>query len=527
MLLDTGQEGHELIVSLLTRCCAARDEKVALPELNAEEWSELHAIVGERCSASLDIRLRHGQGESYYPGAPPAVVAFPKCEQEVVALVGWCRRWQRPVVPFGAGTSLEGQVAAPAHALCMDLSQMNQILAVHSADLDCRVQAGVRRETLNAYLRDTGLFFPVDPGADATIGGMVATRASGTNAVRYGTMRENVLGLRVVTASGQVAELGCRARKSAAGYDLVHIFVGSEGTLGIVTEVTLRLHGRPAASAVAVAAFETLAGAVETVVAVVQSGIPVARLELLDELQMEAIARYSHVDLPIGPTLFLEFHGSPAALQEEVELVVAMAREQGATAMRWEHDEQAQRQLWHARHQAFYAALALRPGCKGWSTDVAVPISALTTCILETKADLASSGLMAPLVSHAGEGNFHLLLLVVPDDAEEMRRAKALHDRLIRRALDLGGTCTGEHGVGLGKRAYMAWEHGDVGLGLMRTIKQALDPDDLFNPGKIVMPDNPGENKAMPGLQQRSACSEEAMPSPDLTRRHEHHETIR
>ncbi len=310
-------------------------------------------------------------------------------------------------------------------------------------------------------------------------------------------MRDNVLGLRVVMADGQVVELGCRARKSAAGYDLVRLMVGSEGTLGIITEVTLRLYGRPAATAVAVATFATLAAAVETVVAVVQSGVAAARIELLDELQMAAIARYSHVDLPIGPTLFLEFHGMPAALQEEVALVGGIAREQGAIQVRLEHAEQAQRQLWRARHQAFYAALALRPGCKGWSTDVAVPISALTACILETKADLAASGLMGPLVGHAGEGNFHLLLLVSPEDTEEMHRAKTLHERLIRRALEQGGTCTGEHGVGLGKQAYMAWEHGAAGIGLMSAIKQALDPHNLFNPGKIIA-HHPPDKPALP-----------------------------
>ena len=486
MLLDARQLRHTIDCKP-NDSPLAKEGKMALPELNPDEWNELRAIVDGQCSSATDVRMRHGQGESYYPGAPPAVVAFPRCEQEVVELVRWCQRWQRPVVPFGAGTSLEGQLAAPAHGLCVDLSRMDQVLAVHEADLDCRVQAGVRRETLNAYLRDTGLFFPVDPGADATIGGMAATRASGTNAVRYGTMRENVLGLRVVLADGQVAELGCRARKSAAGYDLVRLFVGSEGTLGIITEVTLRLYGRPAATAVAVAAFATLAGAVETVVAVVQSGVAVARIELLDELQMEAIVRHSQVDLPIAPTLFLEFHGMPAALKEEVALVGALARDHGAFEMRWEHEEQAQRHLWRARHQAFYAALALRPGCKGWSTDVAVPISALTACILETKADLATSGLVAPLVGHAGEGNFHLLLLVSPEATEEMRRAKALHERLIRRALAMGGTCTGEHGVGLGKRDYMPWEHGEAGVALMRSIKQALDPANLFNPDKVVM----------------------------------------
>ncbi|HMB78243.1 MAG TPA: FAD-linked oxidase C-terminal domain-containing protein, partial [Kiloniellaceae bacterium] len=392
-----------------------------------------------------------------------------------------------PVIPFGTGTSLEGQVMALKGGVCVDLSGMNEILEVHPEDLNCRVQAGVTRKQLNHHLRDSGLFFPIDPGADASLGGMASTSASGTNAVRYGTMRENVIDLTVVLADGRVIRTGGRARKSAAGYDLTRLFVGAEGTLGVVTEVCLRLYGIPEAISAAVCSFDSLEGAVDTVIATIQSGVPVARIELLDDVQMDAVNRYSNLDYPVMSTLFFEFHGSTASVAEQAETVGQIAGEYGGGNFRWTAHAEDRNQLWQARHDAYYAALALRPGSKGWPTDVCVPISRLSDCILETKRDIEAAGLLAPLVGHAGDGNFHLVFVIDPDDAEEMAKVEAVNDAMVMRALAMGGTCTGEHGIGTGKMKFLEAERGEA-VSVMRQIKQALDPNQIFNPGKIFRP---------------------------------------
>ena len=457
----------------------ALEHRDAAPALDA-----LRQLLGDRLSTAAAVREHHGKDVSYHEGAAPDAVAFAASNEEVAEIVRICAGHKVPVVPFGTGTSLEGHIAALAGGVCLDLSQMNEILEVNAADLDCRVQAGVTRKQLNEYLRDQGLMFPIDPGADASLGGMTATRASGTNAVRYGTMRENVLGLTVVTADGRVVKTGGRARKSSAGYDLTRLFVGSEGTLGVITEVQLRLHGIPETIASAVCSFETLAGAVDSVIATIQMGIPVARIELLDEVQMAASNRYSDLDYPEQPTLFFEFHGSEASAKEQAESVAAIAEENGGGAFRWATLAEERNKLWQARHDAYYAALALRPGAGGWATDVCVPISRLAECIAETRRDIDESGLTAPIVGHVGDGNFHLIYLLDKDDPEEIKRAEAHNDRMVMRALALGGTCTGEHGIGYGKMEFLKAEQGEA-VALMRSVKQALDPDNIMNPGKI------------------------------------------
>ena len=447
---------------------------------------ELQKLLGERLSMSNSVREQHGRDESFHASAPPEAVAFVECNEEVAEIVRICVQYQKPIIPFGTGTSLEGHVAALHGGVCLDVSGMNQVLEVNENDLDCRVQAGVTRKQLNQHLRNSGLFFPIDPGADASLGGMTATRASGTNAVRYGTMRENVLGLTVVTADGRIIRTGTRARKSSAGYDLTRLFVGSEGTLGIITEIQLRLYGVPEAISAAVCSFETMEGAVNTTISTIQMGIPVARIELLDEVQVDAINRYADFDYALKPTLFFEFHGTEAWVQEQAEMVKEISTEEGGSDFQWSTREQEKQKLWEARHNAYYAALAMRPGSKGWPTDVCVPISRLADCILETRRDIEESGLVVPLVGHVGDGNFHLLFLIDPEnEEEELKRYQPLNDRLVERALRMGGTCTGEHGIGSGKIKYMEAEHGDS-LDLMRQIKQAFDPDNLMNPGKML-----------------------------------------
>ena len=447
---------------------------------------ELQKLLGERLSMSNSVREQHGRDESFHASAPPEAVAFVECNDEVSEIVRICVQHQKPIIPFGTGTSLEGHVAALQGGVCLDVSGMNQVLEVNENDLDCRVQAGVTRKQLNQHLRNSGLFFPIDPGADASLGGMTATRASGTNAVRYGTMRENVLGLTVVTADGRIIRTGTRARKSSAGYDLTRLFVGSEGTLGIITEVQLRLYGVPEAISAAVCSFETMEGAVNTTISTIQMGIPVARIELLDEVQVDAINRYADFDYALKPTLFFEFHGTEAWVQEQAEMVKEISTEEGGSDFQWSTREQEKQKLWEARHNAYYASLALRPGSKGWATDVCVPISRLADCILETRRDIEESGQIVPLVGHVGDGNFHLLFLIDPEnEEEELKQYQPLNDRLVERALRMGGTCTGEHGIGSGKIKYMEAEHGDS-LDLMRQIKQAFDPDNLMNPGKML-----------------------------------------
>jgi D-lactate dehydrogenase (cytochrome) len=447
---------------------------------------ELQKLLGERLSMSNSVREQHGRDESFHASAPPEAVAFVECNEEVAEIVRICVQHQKPIIPFGTGTSLEGHVAALQGGVCLDVSGMNQVLEVNENDLDCRVQAGVTRKQLNQHLRNSGLFFPIDPGADASLGGMTATRASGTNAVRYGTMRENVLGLTVVTADGRKIRTGTRARKSSAGYDLTRLFVGSEGTLGIITEIQLRLYGVPEAISAAVCSFETMEGAVNTTISTIQMGIPVARIELLDEVQVDAINCYADFDYALKPTLFFEFHGTEAWVQEQAEMVKEISTEEGGSDFQWSTREQEKQKLWEGRHNAYYAALAMRPGSKGWPTDVCVPISRLADCILETRCDIEESGLVVPLVGHVGDGNFHLLFLIDPEnEEEELKLYQPLNDRLVERALRMGGTCTGEHGIGSGKIKYMEAEHGDS-LDLMRQIKQAFDPDNLMNPGKML-----------------------------------------
>ncbi len=447
----------------------------------------LQGLLGERLSTAAAVRERHGKDESYHPAKAPDAVAFAESSEEVAAIVRACAAAGRPIIPFGTGTSLEGQVAALHGGICIDVSALDRVLEVNAEDLDCRVQAGVTRKQLNQHLRDSGLFFPIDPGADASIGGMTATRASGTNAVRYGTMREAVMGLTVVLADGRVIRTGGRARKSAAGYDLTRLFVGSEGTLGVITEVQLRLHGIPEATSVAVCPFDDLEGAVNTAILTIQSGIPVARIELLDEVQMDAVNRYSKRNEAVKPTLFFEFHGTDAWVREQAERVGALSAELGGGDFRWASLQEERNALWQARHDAYYAALALRPGAQGWPTDVCVPISRLADCLLETKKDIEESGLLAPVVGHVGDGNFHLVYVIDPDDAEEMARAEAHNERMVMRALAMGGTCTGEHGIGYGKMKFLQAEQGEA-VAVMRQIKQALDPDNLMNPGKVIAP---------------------------------------
>ncbi|MAL77574.1 MAG: FAD-binding oxidoreductase [Sneathiella sp.] len=454
------------------------------PEMD-QVIGKLTKLLGERCSTAQAVREQHGKDESWHITEAPDVVCFARSTEEVSEIVKICATHKVPVIPFGAGTSLEGHVNAVAGGVSIDLNEMNAILRVSPEDLDCTVQPGVRRKQLNEYLRDTGLFFPIDPGADASIGGMTSTRASGTNAVRYGTMRENILSLKVVLPDGRVISTGHRAKKSAAGYDLTKLYIGSEGTLGVITEITLRLYGIPEATSAATVCFADIEGAVQTVIQTIQSGIPVARIELLDDVQVDAVNRYSKLDLPVQPTLFLEFHGSEASVREQAEQVRAISAEFGAGDFQWTTQAEERTKLWQARHDAAYAAVALRPGGQLWATDVCVPISRLADCIRETKKDLEGSFLVAPLVGHVGDGNFHLAFVIMKDDPKEMAEAERINARLIQRALSMDGTCTGEHGIGLGKMKYMHLEHGEA-VDVMATLKQALDPDNIMNPGKIV-----------------------------------------
>ncbi|TXL71507.1 FAD-binding protein [Vineibacter terrae] len=454
-----------------------------------ETIAELKAIFGDRLSTAAAVREQHGKDISYHEAHLPDAVVFAESTAEVQKVVQICARYRTPIIAFGTGTSLEGHISAPQGGISVDVSRMNQVLQVNEADLDVVVQPGVTRKQLNEYIRATGLFFPIDPGADASIGGMTSTRASGTNAVRYGTMRENVLALQVVTADGRIMRLGRRARKSAAGYDLVKLFVGSEGTLGIITEITLRLYGIPEAMAAATCAFESLEGAVNTVIQTIQSGVPIARIELLDDIQVDSVNRYSKMSLPVKNTLFLEFHGTEASVKEQAEMVQAIASDNGGGSFAFTTQAEERTRMWQARHDAAWANKALKAGWGMWATDVCVPISRLAECILATKNDIVALDLVAPIVGHVGDGNFHLTIMVDPDDPTCLKRADALNDRMVARALELGGTCTGEHGVGLGKIKYLYAEHGES-VSLMRAVKRAIDPDNIMNPGKIFGPLN-------------------------------------
>lgn len=453
--------------------------------------AELRALLGERVSTSAAVREHHGKDESYFPYAPPDAVVFPHSTEEVRDVVSICRRHQVPMIPYGVGTSLEGHILAVKGGVSIDLSQMNQVLTVHEEDLDAVVQAGVTRKQLNEYIKHTGLFFPIDPGADATIGGMAATRASGTNAVRYGTMRENVLSLKVVLADGRVIQTSRRAKKSAAGYDLTRLFIGSEGTLGIITEVTVRLYPVQEAMSAAVCAFETIEGCTRTVIQTIQAGIPIARCEIVCDKTIEAINRYKKTDYRVLPTLFFEFHGSQSSVVEQAETVQEIAREHGGQDFLWATKAEERSALWDARHNAYFACLQLRPGSRAVSTDVCVPISRLAECVRETMEDVKAYIAPVPLLGHVGDGNFHLMFLVDPAKPEETELAKQFNKRLVERALRMEGTCTGEHGIGLGKQASLQTELGEDVIAVMRGIKTLFDPGNLMNPGKVVPFDAP------------------------------------
>jgi D-lactate dehydrogenase (cytochrome) len=431
------------------------------------------------------IREQHGTDESWHIPAPPDAVVYPASTEEVASVVRICAENRVPVIAFGAGTSLEGHVAATRGGISLDTSRLNRVREVNLEDLDCLVEAGVHRIALNERLRREGVFFPVDPGADATIGGMASTRASGTNTVRYGTMRENVLGLTVVLADGKVIRTGGRARKSSAGYDLTRLFVGAEGTLGVITEIRLRIYPLPDVIAAAVCGFPSVTEAVEACIECIQLGIPVARIELLNQVQMAACNRRSDLGLPERPTLFIELHGGEAAVKEAAEAVEIVTKSHGGASFEWTTDPKVRDRLWTARHQAYYAALALRPGARALTTDVCVPISRLAECIVETERDLEREGTPSPIVGHVGDGNFHVVYLFDPLDVAELSKARGFHERLVHRALAMGGTCTGEHGIGYGKVAFLREEHGDA-VDTMVAIKAALDPYGIMNPGKII-----------------------------------------
>ncbi|MBP8145483.1 FAD-binding oxidoreductase [Pseudorhodoferax sp.] len=451
--------------------------------LTEAQRQDLQQRFGERLSLSASVREAHGRDESFYPPAPPDAVLMAETEAEVLAAVAWCHRERVPLIPFGAGTSLEGHVLAVHGGLCLDLTRMDAILRIDAADLTVTVQPGVTREQLNAQLRDQGLFFPIDPGANATLGGMAGTRASGTNAVRYGTMRENVLMLRAVLPPGQVLRCGSRARKSSAGYDLARLLVGSEGTLGVITELTLKLHPLPEQVAAASVQFPSIAAAVQACITVIQSGIPIARCELIDANAVRAVNAADHLGLPESPMLLLEFHGSPLGVREQVERVQALAAEQGGTRFDWAATPEARSRLWQARHRAYWSAIQTRPGCRCLTTDVCVPISRLAECVDQTLAEAEAEGLPYFVVGHVGDGNFHVGFLIV--DAAEREQAQALSDRMVQRALRLDGSCSGEHGIGLHKQAYLLQEAGEPALAAMRAIKAALDPHGVMNPGKV------------------------------------------
>jgi D-lactate dehydrogenase (cytochrome) len=450
----------------------------------------LRARFGERLSTAAAVREHHSRDESYHVPQLPDAVLFATSTEEVQAAVSLCAEHRVPIVPFGAGTSLEGHVIPVRGGLSIDLARMTRILRVSVEDMDADVDPGVTHRQLNQHLKNTGVMFAVDPGADATLGGMAATRASGTMAVRYGTMRENVLALTAVLADGRLVKTSSRARKSAAGYDLTRLFVGSEGTLGVITQLTVRLHPRPEATSVAVCQFPSIAGAVTTAMHTMQLGLPVARIELLDEQMMMAINRYSGLSYRDQPTLFLEFHGdSEAIVADQTASVATIAAEQGGGGFAYATRPEDREKLWHARHDAYYASRALAPGASAWTTDVCVPISRLAECVIETKQDTAASFLQSTIVGHVGDGNFHVLYLLDPNEPRALDEAKRLNSRMVARALAMGGTCTGEHGVGLGKRDYLIAEHGEVAMDVMQAIKHALDPAGLLNPGKILRND--------------------------------------
>ncbi|HOZ65933.1 MAG TPA: FAD-linked oxidase C-terminal domain-containing protein [Burkholderiaceae bacterium] len=445
----------------------------------------LKSHFGDRCSTALAVREQHGKDESIFDVPPPSAVVFAESTKDVAAAVQMAAKHQTPVIPFGTGSSLEGHLLAVQGGISIDVSRMNKVLSINAEDLTITVQAGVTRKAVNEAIKNEGLFFPIDPGADASIGGMVATRASGTNAVRYGTMRENVLALEVVTASGEIIRTGTRAKKSSAGYDLTRLMVGSEGTLGVVTEITLKLYPLPEAISAAVCSFPSIEAAVRTTIQIIQVGIPIARVELIDANSIRAVNTYSKLDLNPSPMLLMEFHGSPASVKEQAELVQDIATEFGGTAFDWARTPEARTKLWTARHNAYFAAVQSRPGCRVITTDTCVPISRLADCLLETVYEADASGIPYFLVGHVGDGNFHVGYLIDPASKLEHDTAEALNHQLVKRALAMDGTCTGEHGVGLHKMGFLVEEAGAGAVQMMRSIKHALDPDNIMNPGKI------------------------------------------
>ena len=442
----------------------------------------------QRFTLGESARLQHGRDESVHAPQPPDGVVMAESTEEVAAVIRLCAEQGVPVIPYGVGSSVEGHVLAPRGGISLDLSGMNQVLAIHADDGDAVVQAGVTRKQLNDALKGSGLFFPIDPGADATLGGMAATRASGTNAVRYGTMKDNVLATTTVLADGRVMKTGGRARKSSAGYDLTRLLVGSEGTLGVMTELTVKLYPIPEAISAAVCTFPSIEAAVQTVIQTIQLGVPVARIELLDALSLKAINQFSKTTLAEAPTLFFEFHGSPAGVEEQAQTVQAIADDLGGANFAWATRPEDRSRLWQARHDAYFACLQLKPGCRCFPTDVCVPISRLAECIAETQADIAQVSIPIALFGHVGDGNFHLVVLVDTDNPKEMEEAAWISRRVVERAIAMEGTCTGEHGIGLGKRKYLPLEHGEVAVDVMRAVKAALDPHNLLNPGKILPP---------------------------------------
>jgi len=445
----------------------------------------LKARFGEQCSTALVVREQHGRDESSFQVPPPAAVVFAQSTADVADAVRLASQFEVPVIPFGVGSSLEGHLLAVQGGISLDVSRMNQVLSVNAEDLTVTVQPGITRKQLNEEIKSTGLFFPIDPGADATIGGMTATRASGTNAVRYGTMRENVLALEVVTASGEVIRTGTRAKKSSAGYDLTRLMVGSEGTLGVITEITVRLYPLPEAVSAAICSFPSIEAAVRTTIQTIQLGVPIARVELIDHNTVRMVNQYSKLSLREEPMLLMEFHGSPTSVKEQAETVQEIASEFGGNAFEWASTPEERTRLWTARHNAYFAAVQSRPGCKAISTDTCVPISRLADCLLDSVTETDASGIPYFLVGHVGDGNFHFGYLINPDDAQERAKAEELNHKLVTRALQLGGTCTGEHGVGLHKMGFLLDETGAGAVDMMRTIKRALDPKNILNPGKI------------------------------------------
>lgn len=456
------------------------------PQALASTLEALAARFGNQLITSQAVREQHAHTTTWLAPQPPDAVVMAQSTEDIQDVVRICAKNGVPVIPFGTGTSLEGQVNAPAGGVCIDLREMNRIIAVHSDDLDCVIEPGVTRKALNEYLRDQGLFFPIDPGADASIGGMASTRASGTNAVRYGTMRDNVLALKVVRADGEIITTGTRAKKSSAGYDLTHLFVGAEGTLGIISELTIKLRGIPQTIAAAACSFDTVQGACNATIMAIQTGIPVARIELLNAAQVKACNAYSKLSLPETPLLLLEFHGSDAEVAEQSQAFGEIAKECGGGAFEWTSRPEDRTRLWQARHDAYWAVRGLRPGAQAVATDVCVPISRLAECVVETEKDMETLGLISPIVGHVGDGNFHCSLLCDVNDPEEKERAEGFLHRLVERAQAMGGTCTGEHGIGQGKQKYLVNELGPEAVEMMRTLKRAIDPQNILNPGKIL-----------------------------------------